>query len=149
MRKNIQLKVGEFLEAEQSFIILHKIPYKNSFSHTTFHCEFILVVCVNPHETDMRQRSRTDIIGDILDAANDSGGIAKTKMMYKAFLSYTQLKEYLPFLIERGLLHYELNTQTFKTTQKGLRFLTTYYRIGETMKIPSIQQQQIMTKGER
>jgi predicted transcriptional regulator len=98
----------------------------------------------------MRQRSRTDIIGDILDAANDSGGIAKTKLMYKAFLSYTQLKEYLPFLIEKGLLRCELNTQTFKTTQKGLKFLTTYNRIGDTMKIPSIQQQQqIMTKGER
>jgi len=51
--------------------------------------------------------------------------------------------------MERGLLSYEAETQTFKTTQKGLRFLTTYYRIGETMKIPSIQQQQIMTKGER
>jgi predicted transcriptional regulator len=102
---------------------LYKIPYKNSFSHTTFHCEFILVACVNHHETDMRQRSRTDIIGDILDAANDSGGIAKTKLMYKAFLSYTQLKEYLPFLIEKGLLRCELNTQTFKTTQKALSFL--------------------------
>ncbi|HEX5977715.1 MAG TPA: winged helix-turn-helix domain-containing protein [Nitrososphaeraceae archaeon] len=97
----------------------------------------------------MRQRSRTDIIGDILDAANGRSSIVKTKIMYKAFLSHTQLKEYLPVLIERGLLSYEAETQTFKTTQKGLRFLTTYYRIGETMKIPSIQQQQIMTKGER
>ena len=114
MQKKIQLKVGGFLETDQSFIILHKIPYKNSFSHATFHCEFILVVCVNRHETEMRQRSRTDIIGDILDGANDSGGIAKTKMMYKAFLSYTQLKEYLPFLIERGLLRYELKTQPLR-----------------------------------
>ena len=75
------------------------------------------------HETDMRQRSRTDIIGDILDAANDSSGIAKTKMMYKAFLSYTQLKEYLPFLIEKGLLRYELNLKPLRLLKKGSGFL--------------------------
>jgi len=88
----------------------------------------------------MRQRSRTDIIGDILDAANEAGGIGKTKMMYKAFLSYAQLKDYLPVLTENRLLHFDDGAQTFKTTQKGLKFLNAYYRIVQAMKIPSIQQ---------
>jgi predicted transcriptional regulator len=43
--------------------------------------------------------------------------------MYKAFLSYTQLKEYLAILEESQLLAYDNREQTFKTTQKGLRFL--------------------------
>ncbi|MFL6508588.1 MAG: winged helix-turn-helix domain-containing protein [Nitrososphaeraceae archaeon] len=86
----------------------------------------------------MRQRSRTDIIGDILDAANGPSGLKKTKMMYKAFLSYAQLKEYLPVLTENRLLHFDEDAQTFKTTEKGLKFLNTYYRIGEAMKIRSI-----------
>jgi predicted transcriptional regulator len=90
----------------------------------------------------MKQRSRTDIIGDILDAANGPSGLGKTKMMYKAFLSYAQLKEYLPVLTENRLLHFDEDAQTFKTTEKGLKFLNTYYRIGEVMKIRSIQQQQ-------
>jgi predicted transcriptional regulator len=40
----------------------------------------------------MKYRSRTDIVAMILDAAN--GGATKTKIMYKAYLSYAQLEEY-------------------------------------------------------
>ena len=47
----------------------------------------------------MRYRSRSDIAALILEAAN--GGAAKTKIMYKAFLSYVQLKQYLNILIEK------------------------------------------------
>jgi len=43
--------------------------------------------------------------------------------MYKAFLSYAQLKEYLALLEESELLAYDNREHTFKTTQKGLRFL--------------------------
>jgi predicted transcriptional regulator len=94
----------------------------------------------------MRHRSGIDIMGEILDAANEKSGVGRTRIMYKAFLSYTQLKEYLPALTESGLLRYDIDAQTFKTTQKGLRFLNTYNRIGEAMKIPSIQQQQQQVK---
>ncbi|MFL6431808.1 MAG: winged helix-turn-helix domain-containing protein, partial [Nitrososphaeraceae archaeon] len=48
----------------------------------------------------MKYRSRTDIVGLILEAAN--GGATKTRIMYKAFLSYAQLKEYLTVLLEKG-----------------------------------------------
>ncbi len=85
----------------------------------------------------MRHRSKTDIFCDILDASNDRSGVMKTKIMYKAFLSYTQSKEYLPVLTASGLLQYDVKTQTFKTTEKGLRFLNAYNWIGEAMKIPS------------
>ena len=40
----------------------------------------------------MGNRSRTEIVAMILDAANE-GGETKTKIMYFAFLSYNQLKE--------------------------------------------------------
>jgi predicted transcriptional regulator len=45
----------------------------------------------------MRYRSRTDIVAQILEAANDGGddGATQAKIMYKAFLPYAQLKEYL------------------------------------------------------
>ena len=48
----------------------------------------------------MKYRSRTDITAQILEAAN--GGVTKTKIMYKAFLSYAQLKEYLTVKIPDG-----------------------------------------------
>ena len=77
----------------------------------------------------MKYRSRTDITAQILEAAN--GGVTKTKIMYKAFLSYAQLKEYLTVLIENGLLEYIEGEQIYKTTEKGTRFLKIYNQIGE------------------
>ena len=40
----------------------------------------------------MKYRSRTDIVHLILEAAN-GGAATKSKIMYKAFLSFGQLKE--------------------------------------------------------
>jgi predicted transcriptional regulator len=94
----------------------------------------------------MRHRSDIDIMSGILEAANERSGAGRTRIIYKAFLSYRQFKEYLPALTESGLLRYDEDAQTFKTTQKGLRFLNTYNRIGEAMKIPS-QQQQVRMQG--
>jgi predicted transcriptional regulator len=69
----------------------------------------------------MNYRSRTEIAAMILDAAN--GGATKIKIMYKAMLSYNQLKEYLSFLIENNLLEYLDGTHEFGTTEKGLNLL--------------------------
>ncbi len=79
----------------------------------------------------MKYRSRTEIVGNILDAAN--GGATKTKIMYKAFLSYVQLKEYLSVLIENNLLEYIDGTHKFKTTEKGLNFIKMHNEIGELL----------------
>jgi predicted transcriptional regulator len=80
-------------------------------------------------QTDVRYRNRTEIISQILEAANDPLGIAKTKLMYKAFLSYEPLEGYLKVVIENDLLRYDSVTRTFKTTEKGLRFLSLYNKI--------------------
>ena len=69
----------------------------------------------------MKYRSRTEIVSMILDSA--TGGATKTKIMYNAFLSYNQLKEYLSILVENNLLESQEGTQTYKTTKKGLIFL--------------------------
>ena len=53
--------------------------------------------------------------------------------MYKAFLSYNQLKEYLSILIENNLIEYLDGTRTFKTTEKGLNFLKMHNEIGELL----------------
>jgi predicted transcriptional regulator len=70
----------------------------------------------------MKCRSRTDIVGSILKAAN-GGRANKTKIMYKAFLSFEQLKEYLIVLQEKGLIEYEEGQKTYRTTTKGMRLL--------------------------
>ena len=80
----------------------------------------------------MKHRSRTEIVCNILDAAN-GGGVTKTKIMYTAFLSYAQLNEYFSILIENNLIEYLDGTQTFKTTEKGLNYLKTHNEIGELL----------------
>jgi len=82
----------------------------------------------------VKYRSRTEIVAMILEAAN--GGATKTKIMYKAFLSYAQLREYLSVLIENNLLEYLDGTQTYKTTEKGLNFLKMHNEIGELLQTP-------------
>jgi predicted transcriptional regulator len=82
----------------------------------------------------MKNRSRSDIIGQILDVVSSNEGATQTRIMYKAFLSYTQLKQYLAFLIDGGLLDYDLKSQTYRITQKGLKFLTMYNQMGGIMK---------------
>ena len=72
----------------------------------------------------MRYRSRTDIVSQILEAAN--GGTTKTKIMYKAYLSYAQLKEYLSMMLENGLIEHEREANSYKTTEKGLKFIQAY-----------------------
>jgi predicted transcriptional regulator len=82
----------------------------------------------------VKYRSRTEIVAMILEAAN--GGATKTKIMYKAFLSYAQLREYLSVLIENNLLEYLDGSQTYKTTEKGLTFLKMHNEIGELLQTP-------------
>lgn len=72
----------------------------------------------------MKYRSRTDIVSQILEAAN--GGATKTKIMYKAYLSYAQLKEYLSIMTENGLIEYIPGERQYKTSEKGVKFQKTY-----------------------
>lgn len=69
------------------------------------------------------------MVGLILEAAN--GGATKTKIMYSAFLSFEQLKQYLAYLLERGLIEHEEITQKFRTTEKGMRVLKLQNQINE------------------
>jgi predicted transcriptional regulator len=67
----------------------------------------------------------------MLSTINNSGsdGANKTSIMYQAFLSYAQLKEYLSLMVEKGLVdevpHQFSGNEKFvyKVTGKGLRLL--------------------------
>jgi len=81
----------------------------------------------------MGNRSRTEIVAMILDAANEGGGETKTKIMYFAFLSYAQLKEYLSVLVENNLIEYLEGANKYKTTEKGLFFLKMHNELEELL----------------
>ena len=69
----------------------------------------------------MKYRSRSDISTMILDSARS--GATKTKIMYNAYLSYSQVMEYLEHLQKNDLLAYEEGTHLYRPTEKGLKFL--------------------------
>ena len=69
----------------------------------------------------MKYRSRTELASNILESAN--GGATQTKIMYKAFLSYAQLKEYLEMLIQNGLMTHDVDGEMYRTTSNGIKFL--------------------------
>jgi predicted transcriptional regulator len=70
--------------------------------------------------------------------AAEGGGATKTKLMYSAFISFNQLKEYLSLLAENGLIQYEDETHTFRTTEKGIHFLKLQSQIDEIAPITFI-----------
>jgi predicted transcriptional regulator len=84
-------------------------------------------------EEDGRRRDRHEIIVEILKTAMN--GKVKTHIMYKARLSYAQLNEYLPKLVEKGFLENQTvkrkrhDKKVFKTTLKGVKLLENFESI--------------------
>ncbi len=67
-------------------------------------------------------------------AAVEKGALL-TPIMYTAFLSYPQIKQFLHFLLEHGLIeHNELN-KVYKITAKGFQYLEFCKQIDELVKI--------------
>jgi predicted transcriptional regulator len=83
---------------------------------------------------DLRQqhRSRSEIIASILGTANGNR-MRQTEILYKTYLSHTLLKDYLLFLVENDLIEYTPGDRTFKTTEKGMRFLRMYEQMNDLM----------------
>ncbi|HZA43324.1 MAG TPA: winged helix-turn-helix domain-containing protein [Nitrososphaeraceae archaeon] len=75
--------------------------------------------------TPVKNRARNDIIAMILEAAQGRG-TSKTKIMFKAYLSTNQLREYLSELLDNGLVKYDEDRKTYQITHKGERYLELY-----------------------
>jgi predicted transcriptional regulator len=89
------------------------------------------------HIIDMKHRSRLEIISLILDIATRKEGVIQKKILYKAYLSYQHLKEYLSLLLENGLIIYQEEGRIYRTTEKGLHFLSLYGRLNEVVVMPN------------
>ena len=54
----------------------------------------------------MRDRDKTELIASILKATNERN-VNAAQIMYKAFLSYTRMKQYVSILVDAGLIKYQ------------------------------------------
>lgn len=82
-----------------------------------------------------KRRDRLYIIAEILELARE--GALKTQIMYKANLSFTQLNDYLEFMLKINFLErfVENGRDFYRATEKGLEFLQRYQEINELLKI--------------
>lgn len=81
-----------------------------------------------------KRRDKLYIIAEILEIAKE--GTLKTQIMYRANLSFTQLNDYLKFMLKIELLEKVLRNdkETYRATAKGMDFLQRYHEITELLK---------------
>jgi predicted transcriptional regulator len=79
----------------------------------------------------MKHRSKVEIIAYMLETIMADSSMSSSKIMYKAFLSYKQLKEYVPLLLQNELIRHGEKDRTFMITDKGLYYLEMYNNLPE------------------
>lgn len=84
----------------------------------------------------MKNRNRDEIMAIILDVVGN--GSSKTKIMFKAYLSYAQLMGYLSILEENNLIKQQKGDKVYKITEKGQKYLE-HYRTIDEMILPNME----------
>ncbi|MFT4309257.1 MAG: winged helix-turn-helix domain-containing protein [Candidatus Woesearchaeota archaeon] len=80
------------------------------------------------------RRNRNEIIYDILDAlAKNNGQLKPTRLLYKANMSHSQMKEYIGELSEKSLLELveDKSKQYYRLTNTGYEFFHNLRKIRE------------------
>ncbi len=74
-----------------------------------------------------KKRDRLSIVADILEVANS--GSSKTRIMFRANLSFRLLEKYLDVVVRSGFV--ELQDGKYTLTERGRGFLVRYRKIHE------------------
>jgi predicted transcriptional regulator len=76
-----------------------------------------------PTERTSKRRDKLSIIAEILEIAKD--GTLKTRIMYRANLSFAQLNTYLEFMLKVHLIDKSVygGKEVYQATEKGLDYL--------------------------
>jgi len=85
-------------------------------------------------DTPSKRRDKLCIIAEILEIAKE--GSLKTQIMYRANLSFTQLNDYLKFMLKNTLLKKltHRGKVIYAATEKGLDFLQRHCELTELLK---------------
>ena len=82
----------------------------------------------------MKHRSKEEIAALILESIVNTNRATQTMIMYKAYLTHVQLKQFLSSLLERGLIEYQKEDRLYTITEKGMHFLKVYNQLSELQK---------------
>jgi len=67
--------------------------------------------------------------------------------MYRSYLSYSQLTEYLGLLQDRDLIRYEEGTRLYVITDKGIKFMKAFEEIKELVPIAKVRNDRLKQYG--
>src|SRR5437867_2501077 len=84
----------------------------------------------------MRNPQKDEIMRDILYSAQGGAGI--TKIMFHAYLTHSQAKDYTQSLIKSDLLEHDIEAgslRQFRTTPKGVEYLGAVERMSDMLAI--------------
>jgi predicted transcriptional regulator len=93
----------------------------------------------------MKNRGSHEIIADMLAVASNQTA-SRSTIMYRSFISHAQLKEYLLFLLEKGLIvEYQKEEKRkggedrtfYRITEKGLHLLQLYNKMNDLIDLKS------------
>ena len=88
-----------------------------------------------------RRRSNIEIIAEMLKVGENGAG--KTKIMYNANLSYTQIQKYLGFLLGEGFINkMEMGNPSVKyhVTEKGTKLLESINALTEMLGLGDVEE---------
>ena len=75
-----------------------------------------------------RYRNKIDVVTLVLNTGNGNE-VKQLEILSKANVTHKLLKEYLFILLQFNLIEYMQNQRTYKTTEKGIRFIDNYYQM--------------------
>jgi predicted transcriptional regulator len=79
----------------------------------------------------LKHRSKEEIAALVLEAIVNTDRPTQTMIMYKAYLTHVQLKEFLASLTEKGLIEYHKLERIYTITEKGMHFLEVYNQLNQ------------------
>jgi len=84
--------------------------------------------------SNAKQRSRWDILFDILKVISEEEGVKKTRIMQRANLDWRSFKRYFDFLVDHGFLRAGDESgkrKSYKLTKKGQNLLVELQEVTE------------------
>jgi len=89
-----------------------------------------------------KNRNRFQITQAILEVARD--GVGKTRIMYRANLSFKLLENYLAVLVRAGLLKVKEGERTmYATSEKGFQFLREFEALEEYVALTTAKRNEL------
>ena len=105
-----------------------------------FYKTFAVILYPDSHcfrlEIEMHNRQKDEIIRDILYSAQGGAGI--TNIMFHAYLTHSQAKEYTQALMKSGLLEQDSEAgslRQFRTTPTGVEYLGAIEKMSDMLAI--------------